>query len=284
MSTARDQPLAGSEASEPSVLIEVENGIGFAILNRPDHLNAMNVALMYELRGGLERLAGDPAVRCVVLRGAGRAFCAGGDVSEIAERRAAAARAPSQGALIETQTRTMIWHTASIRLLHEMPKPTVAVVHGHAVGGGMALALACDIRNVAETARLRVGFAPHSLSGDFGISYLLTHIVGGARARELMMLDPVIDGAEAGRLGLATAVHPDADLADAGARCARQLADGPTIALGRMKDNLLAAETERLEQVLQLEAINQRVSANTADAAEARSAAAARRPPRFTGT
>jgi 2-(1,2-epoxy-1,2-dihydrophenyl)acetyl-CoA isomerase len=165
-----------------------------------------------------------------------------------------------------------------------MPKPTVAAVHGHAVGGGLALALACDFRVVTETAKLRVGFAARSLSGDFGISYLLVHTVGSAKARDLMMLDSVIDGAEAERIGLATRVCPD-DVLDASAdKLVNRLAAGPTIAYGRIKDNLLAAESLNFEASLRIESMNARVSTNTSDAKEAALAFAEHRVAAFTGS
>lgn len=266
------------------LLVTVEDGMAWITLNRPSSLNAMNVEMMDGLLLVLDRLAADSRVRCVGLRGAGRAFCAGGDVNEILKRQKAAGDASSTGALIEQQYRTMIGHVRSTRLLHEMPKPTIAAVHGHAVGGGLSLALACDIRVVAETARLRVGFAARSLSGDFGISHLLTHVVGGAKARELMLLDPVVDGVEAARIGLATRVCSDDQLADVAGQVGAQLASGPTIAFGRMKDNLLAAETMSLEEFLRVESMNQRVSASTADAVESGRAFFEGRPPKFTGT
>ena len=277
------QPPTHAASGEPPLLLDVTDGLAWVTLNRPDSLNSMNIELMDGLLEMFDRLGRDTSVRCVGLRGAGRAFCAGGDVSLIAKRQEEAAAAPSLGALIESQYRTMLRHTQAIRLLREMPKPTLAAVHGHAVGGGLCLALACDIRVVTETAKLRVGYASRSLSGDFGITYLLVHTVGSARARELMLLDPVVDGREGQRIGLATEVCADEDLPGRAAALGRRLAEGPTIALGRIKLNLLAAETMQLEQVLQTEAISQRISSNTDDGAEAGRAFAERRPASFTG-
>jgi 2-(1,2-epoxy-1,2-dihydrophenyl)acetyl-CoA isomerase len=270
--------------TDAPLVVDVVDGLAWVTLNRPDSLNSMNIELMDGLLEVFDRLARDPNVRCLGLRGAGRAFCAGGDVSLITKRREEAGAAPSLGALIETQYRVMLRHMQAARLLREMPKPTLAAVHGHAVGGGLCLALACDVRVVAESAKLRVGFAARALSGDFGIAYLLVHAVGSAKARELMLLDPVIDGMEARRIGLATEVCTEPELAERAAELGRRLAEGPTIAFGRMKDNLLAAETMHLEEVLRIETMNQRVSGNTADGAEAGRAFAERRSPRFTGT
>jgi 2-(1,2-epoxy-1,2-dihydrophenyl)acetyl-CoA isomerase len=270
-------------AAKP-LLVQSDAGVAWITLDRPDSLNSMSIELMDSLVVALEQLAADPSVRCVGLRGSGRAFCAGGDIADIARRREEASNAPSLGALLDAQYRTMLRHVHAARLLHEMPKPTVAAVHGHAVGGGLALALACDFRVVTETAKLRVGFAARSLSGDFGISYLLVHTVGSAKARELMLLDPLVSGAEAERIGLATRVCPDDALEATAAELVHQLASGPTIALGRMKDNLLAAERLGFEQVLQVESMNARISANTSDAKEAGLAFAERRAAMFTGS
>lgn len=273
-----------STGDGPVVAVESTGGVTWVTLNRPSSLNAMSIELMDDLVSTLDELAQDPAVRCVGLRGSGRAFCAGGDVADIARRREQAARAPSLGALLDSQYRMMLRHVRATQLLHEMPKPTVAAVHGHAVGGGLALALACDFRVVTETAKLRVGFAARSLSGDFGISYLLVHTVGAAKARELLMLDPVITGVQAERIGLASRVCADDSLSETAAELVENLAAGPTVAFGRMKDNVLAAEAQRLEEVLRVESMNARISANTADAAEAGASFAERRSPRFTGT
>jgi 2-(1,2-epoxy-1,2-dihydrophenyl)acetyl-CoA isomerase len=278
----RGKAAPSSESTKP-VLVEIDAGTAFITLNRPESLNALNVELMEMLRGSLEDVALNPNVRCVVLRGAGRAFSAGGDVGEIEQRRNAAGQGPSLGAVLDTHSRLMLHHEDSVRLLHTMPKPTLAAVHGHAIGGGLGLALSADIRIVSQTAKLRVGFRQRSLSGDFGMAYFLTHMVGAAKTRELMFLDPIIDGPLAVSIGLATSVHADDDLEAATRALATELATGPSIALGRMKDNILSAETLPLDDALRIEAMNQRVSANTLDATEAGTAFAERRAPRFTG-
>lgn len=267
----------------PSLIVEVRDGLAWVTLNRPAALNALDQEVMDGLLAVLDSLARDRSVRCVGLRGAGRAFCAGGDLSLIEQRREEAAAAPSPGTVIDAQHRALAHQVKAAQILREMPKPTIAAIHGHAVGGGLALALACDVRVVAEDAKLRAGFAARSLSGDYGISFLLVHTVGSAKARELLLLDPTIDGVEAHRLGLATVVCASSELRARTDALGRQLADGPTIALGRMKDNILWAETTNLERVLQVEALNQRVSVSTSDAEEAGRAFAERRAPRFTG-
>ena len=267
----------------PVVDVQIASGVGTVTLNRPESLNAMSRQLMGELRSALQAMADDPAVRCVALRGAGRAFCAGGDVADIASRQAAMTDAPSMGALMEAMHRRMVRDTESILLLKTMAKPTVAVVQGWAVGGGMSLALAADFRVLGRDARLRAGFMARSLSGDFGISGLLVGSVGSARARDILLRDRTIDSEYARELGLANLVCDDESLATESDAFIRELADGPTIAIGRSKDNLNAAETLTTADLIVVEALNQRISAATSDAQEAGRAFAEKRKPRFTG-
>jgi 2-(1,2-epoxy-1,2-dihydrophenyl)acetyl-CoA isomerase len=267
----------------PVVLSSDEPGVATITLNRPDVLNAMSVELMESLRSTLVDVAEDPAVRCVLLRGAGRSFCAGGDFADIEGRRRSFAESDGPGAVAEGYHRLMIRHTESVSLLRAMPKPTIAVVQGWAVGGGMSLALAADFRVIETSTRLRAGFAARSLSGDFGISWLLVSAVGGARARDLLMRDRVVDAQTAMQLGLATTCCALEDLDATGTELAASLAAAPTIALGRMKDNLNAAETYPLSELLVRESANQRVAATTSDAREAGLALAEGRDPVFTG-
>jgi 2-(1,2-epoxy-1,2-dihydrophenyl)acetyl-CoA isomerase len=264
------------------LLVEMNHGTAWVTLNRPDSLNAMNVELMDALRRNLSDLARDQATRCVVLRGAGRSFCAGGDIAEIKRRQPDDSGAPIGGRL-EEHARTLVHHAESAVLLRTMPKPTVALLHGHVFGGGVSLALAADLRLAADSTKMRMGFPARSLSGDFGIAYSLTHAVGSAKARELMLLDPELDAAEAHRLGLVTSVCNSSELDEAGKSLADKLAAGPTIALGRLKDNIAAAETMQLADVIRLEALNGRISILTYDAQEAGRAFAERRPPEFEG-
>jgi len=253
------------DVAEP-VLVERADGVAWIMLNRPEALNAMNGPLMDERLNALTAAAEDRAVRCVMLRGAGTSFCAGGDVAMIADRRRQAAEAESLGALLDEQQRELERRAAASALLYAMPKPTVAVLHGHVVGGGLSLALAADLRIAAEGTRMRVQFGRVGLSGDFGITYFLQRLLGSAKARELMLLDPRIEAAEALRLGLLTSVHPENELAGAAEQVAQRLASGPTIAFGRMKDNLIAAENAPLSEVLRIEALNGRISANLSSA------------------
>jgi 2-(1,2-epoxy-1,2-dihydrophenyl)acetyl-CoA isomerase len=273
----------GPSGDEEPVLVELRGAIAWVTLNRPDTLNAMNAELMDHLRDALLKLAHDRTVRCVVLRGAGTSFCAGGDVHMMVERRDDADTAPSVGSLMEDMHRDLLRRSEASLLLAEMAKPTFAVLHGHVVGGGMCLALACDFRTAAESTRLRMGFVRNGLSGDFGISFLLSRAVGSVQARELLMLDPVLTAREALDRRLVTSICADHDLDTASSEFAERLAAGPTIAFGRIKDNLRLSATMTMAQAIEIEASNQRVPAMTADASEAGHAFVERRPPRFAG-
>jgi 2-(1,2-epoxy-1,2-dihydrophenyl)acetyl-CoA isomerase len=219
-----------------SDLIEtIENGIATLTFNRPDRLNALSTPIMQGLLDGLPRLAGDPAVKVVILTGAGRAFCAGGNVKSMAEggeQRSAAEAAAHLRSRMEAS-----------RILHELPKPTIAMINGPAAGAGLALALACDLRIAGTSARLVTAFVKVGFSGDFGGSYFLTRLIGTARARELYFTGRRVAADEALTLGLVNRVVPDEELARVTIELARSLADGPSIALSLMKRNLNCAES-----------------------------------------
>jgi 2-(1,2-epoxy-1,2-dihydrophenyl)acetyl-CoA isomerase len=259
-----------------SDLIEtIENGIATLTFNRPERLNALSTPIMQGLLDGLPRLAGDPAVKVVVLTGAGRAFCAGGDVKSMAEggeQRSAAEAAAHLRSRMEVS-----------RILHELPKPTIAMINGPAAGAGLALALACDLRIAGTSARLVTAFVKVGFSGDFGGSYFLTRLVGTARARELYFTGRPVAADEALTLGLVNRVVPDEELASVTIELARSLADGPSIALSLMKRNLNCAESGDLAELLDMEAAHQVQTGRTEDHREAAKAFVEKRAPNFTG-
>jgi 2-(1,2-epoxy-1,2-dihydrophenyl)acetyl-CoA isomerase len=269
---------------QQTVLVSIEDSVAWVTLNRPAVLNAMNVALMDELRAALVAVAEDDAVRCVVLRGAGRSFSAGGDVAMMAERQRFTLETKSSGGHVHAQQRDLVRRGEASVLLHTMPKPTIAMLHGHVLGGGAALAFAADLRVAAVDTKIKIGFAARALSGDFGITYLLDRSVGPLRARELLLLDPELTSEEAKRMGLVTMVRPNEDLMSTTRELAAKLAAGPTIAYARMKANLEAiAASPKIGESLVIEALNQRVSALTQDCAESGAAFTERRPPHFIG-
>jgi 2-(1,2-epoxy-1,2-dihydrophenyl)acetyl-CoA isomerase len=169
------------------------------------------------------------------------------------------------------------------RWLHEMPKPTIAKVHGAAAGAGLSLALACDLRVAADSARFATAFARVGYSGDFGGSWFLTQLVGTAKARELYYTARIVDAAEALALGLVNRVVPDAQLEDETQALAARLAHGPRVALRYMKRNMNAAETGSLKDCLDLEAWHHTRTGFTEDHREAAKAFVDKREPVFRG-
>lgn len=258
----------------PELLEDMDDGIAWLTLNRPERMNALSPALTDSLIETLERLAGNRDVAAIMLTGADRAFCAGGDVKGMAS-----------GMERDFETRRGILDRVHRipHLLHTMPKPTVAVVNGAAVGAGLGLALACDFRLMARSARMSTGFARLALSGDYGASWFLTRLAGTERARELFYFSPMIDGDEAARLGLATSVVADDELPEAARAFAERFRGGPTLAFGYMKASLNAAETGSLQRLLALEAMQQARVALSDDHREGVTAFAEKRTPRFTG-
>lgn len=271
------------------------DGVMTLSLNRPERRNALNPPLMRALHEALAEAAEDARVRCVLLRGNGKDFCAGGDVSAAKEaneskvltdeERAAAdekaaRRGPNTPELMTTWLRRS---SESSRLLHEMPKPTVAAVQGNIVGAGFGLAAACDFRIVAQSATFTSGYLRIGYSGDFGGAWFATRLLGTAKARELFMLNEPIDAATAERLGLATRRVADDQLDSEAAAFAAKLAKGPPIALRYMKQNLATAELESLDRYLDHEVRNQNRTGATADSKEAIKALFEKRPPVFKG-
>jgi 2-(1,2-epoxy-1,2-dihydrophenyl)acetyl-CoA isomerase len=257
-------------------LIEViSDGVATLTLNRPDRLNALSTPIMEGLLEALPRLALDADVGAIVLTGAGRAFCAGGDVKSMAE---GSVQRGVEEAVAHLRGRMEV-----SRLLHEIPKPTIAMVNGPAAGAGMALALACDLRVAAQSARFVTAFANIGFSGDFGGSYFLSKLVGTGKARELYYTAEPLDAAHALALGVVNQVVPDANLAGATMQLAQKLAKGPRIALALMKQNFNAAETCTLAQLLDLEARRQIETGRTNDHKEAARAFVEKRAPLFAG-
>lgn len=254
----------------------LDTGVGLITLNRPESLNAMGGELIPLLGRCIGEAAADPAVRCVVLTGAGRAFCAGGDVKDMAAR----GRGPGLGALIEELRDA---HLRTSYLLHTMPKPTIAMVNGHAVGAGLGLALACDLRVASDRAKFGTAFRNVALSGDFGGSYFLTKLAGMGVARELYFTAEVLAAERALELALVNRVVPHDQLEAETMALAAQLAAGPTLTYARMKENLNLAAHGDLRALLDQEALYQRLSGTTADHRAAALAFVEKRRPVFSG-
>ena len=271
-----------NESKQPQELMEhIENGVATLTMNRPDARNALTPDMMNGLLSALPRLAADPAVRVVVLTGAGRAFCAGGDVKGFAKR--AAGVGGAGGMSFDQKVNDLRGRMEVSRWLHEMPKPTLAVIPGAAAGAGLSMALACDMRIASEDAKLTTAFSKVGLSGDFGGSYFLNHLVGAARARELYFTAQVLRADEALKIGMVNRVVPYEQLAKAAHDYAQELASLPTIALGYMKKNLNTALRGTLSDTLDAEAIHMISTFDTEDHKGAAKAFVEKRAPEFRG-
>ncbi|MFP6814344.1 MAG: enoyl-CoA hydratase-related protein [Pseudomonadales bacterium] len=263
------------------LLESIEDGVATLTMNRPEARNAMSGEMMGALKAAVDRVAIDPAVRCVVLTGAGGAFCAGGDVK--GQARAASERGSGQRVSVPARVHGLRSGMELSRLLHEMPKPTLAVIPGPAAGAGLSLALACDLRIALDTAKLTTAFSKVGASGDFGGSYFLPRLVGAAKAREMYFMADVILGQEACELGLVNYAYPAETFENEARQLAARLAALPTIAVGYMKRNLNAADSAGLSQVLDLEAEHMVRTMMTEDHARAAQAFVEKRPPVFEG-
>ena len=250
------------------IIYEVADGVATITLNRPEKLNAFTGVMMAEMIDAFDRIDADDAVRCVIVTGAGRAFCAGADLS-----------GPREGHPLDR----MRFINEIALLLHELPKPTVAQVDGVAVGAGWNLALGCDLVVATPTSRFSQIFAKRGLSLDFGGSWLLPRLVGVQQAKRLALLAEMIDAPEALRLGLVTwIVEPDeigAFVADLTAR----LVGGAPVAVAQSKALLHENADRTLRDALATEARTQAVNFATADAPEAFAAFRDKREPTFTG-
>ena len=259
----------------PDLLESTENGIVTLTLNRPERLNALSPDMTAGLTEALERLSTDRECGAIVITGAGRGWCAGGDVKTMEAR--------GRDQTFEDRAEGLRRAHQLPLLIRSMPRVVIASINGPVAGAGLGLALACDLRIAGKSARFGTAFARIGYSGDYGGSWSLTRLVGTAKARELYFTAEIIDADEAGRLGIVNKVVEDDALREETMALARRIADGPQVALGYMKRNLLAAETEPFQTVLEMEAEHQARCAFTEDHREAVAAFNEKRRPVFKG-
>jgi enoyl-CoA hydratase/carnithine racemase len=260
-------------------LCDIDERVATVTLNRPEARNALSDRLTPALRRMIKQCGENPAVGSILITGAGTAFCAGGDVKGMGDGPPKTEISlEDRIANLRIKQRTLTGALVAIR------KPTIAALPGAAAGAGMAIALACDIRIAAESAIMSTGYARIGLTGDYGIAWLLTRLAGTARARELMFLSERLDARRGEALGLINRVVPDTELRSAASTLARQLAQGPTSAFSRIKDNLDHALTSDLLSSMDKEAENLVLAARTNDHKEAVRAFVEKRKPTFAGT
>jgi 2-(1,2-epoxy-1,2-dihydrophenyl)acetyl-CoA isomerase len=276
------------------LLGRVEHGVAVLTFNRPERRNALHPEMFRGFARVLPRLADDPDVGAIMLTGAGRAFCAGGDVKAQSERAEAAAGAssgassggPSTGAAsaIEARINDLRSRQAEVSAaLHDHPKVTIAALPGAAAGAGLSIALACDLRIAAESAVITTAFAKVGFSGDFGGSWFLTQLIGSAKARELYLTSDRVPAAEALRLGIVNRVAPDDGFEEAALEYARSFAGGPTLAYRYIKENINRAERADLRTHLDAEAVAMTRLSASEDHREAARAFVEKRAPQFRG-
>lgn len=263
------------------LLCEITQRVAIITLNRPQARNSLSNELTPALRRMIADCGADRDVGAIMITGAGDSFCAGGNVKGMASGNASPAPERSLGEAIADLCKKQRTLTGALVALR---KPTLAALPGPAAGAGLALALACDLRIAATSAMMTTGYARIGLSGDYGIAWLLTRLVGTARARELMFLSERLDARRCEQLGLINRVVPDSEFRDSAFALARRLADGPPIAFEYMKDTLDGAVTSSLTASLDFEAGRMVRSARTTDHREAVAAFVAKRPPQFQGS
>ena len=262
------------KSSSETLGVFLEDGVLTLTLSRPEKLNAlsseMNAAALAALREAAQR----DDVGAVVITGAGRAFCAGGDVS----RMATAGESTYEQRVDELRRgQELSW------LLHNLPKPTLAAVNGHAMGAGLGIALSCDLRLASSTARFGTAYSRVGFGGDYGVTWQLTRLVGPAKAKELLFLADILDASEALRLGLVNRVVAAESFGEAALELAGRLARGPRVSYRWMKENINLAVTADFRTLLDREAMTHLRCGETEDHKEGVRAFLEKRDPVFRG-
>ncbi|PJF16091.1 2-(1,2-epoxy-1,2-dihydrophenyl)acetyl-CoA isomerase [Raoultella ornithinolytica] len=257
------------------ILSEVEQGVMTITLNRPDRLNSFNDLMHQQLAACLTQAERDENVRCLLITGAGRGFCAGQDLND--RNVDPSGPAPDLGLSVER------FYNPLVRRLAALPKPVIAAVNGVAAGAGATLALGCDIVLAARSANFVMAFSKLGLVLDCGGSWFLPRVAGRARAMGLALLGEKLSAEQAAQWGMIWQLVEDAELADTSRQLARHLATQPTFGLGLIKKALQASETNGLDAQLDLERDYQRLAGRSDDYREGVSAFLAKRPPQFSG-
>lgn len=262
--------------SEEVILTSVENKVATLTFNRPDKLNALSRDLIFHSIDTLKRWGKDDEVGAIVITGAGRAFCAGGDVSAMADR----------SETNQTLEEKIDWLREGHELswtLYNMSKVTIAAINGHAMGAGLGVALSCDLRIAAEQAKFGTAYAKVGYGGDFGTTWLLTHSVGAAKAKELFFLSDIIDAKLACELGLVNRVVAPDEFQAVVSDVATRIANGPLTSFRYMKGNVNLSTSVDFKTMLDREAETHMRCGQTEDHKEGVRAFLEKRAPNFTG-
>ena len=260
------------------LIVEKNNQTLKLTMNRPERRNALSDDMLNKMLEELNKASFDNSIRAIVLTGSENAFCAGGDVKDMASRDEDANKN------VQQRTRDLRRVMETARLLHQITTPTIALIPGPAAGAGFSLALACDIRIASESAKLTTAFAKVGFPGDFGGSYFLTQMIGTAKARELYYLSEVLSADKALEIGTVNKVIPDNKFFEESDKIVDQIATGPSIAYRYMKTNMNIAELGDLNQSLDNEAMHQTLCRFTEDHQNATKAFVEKKKPVFTGS
>ncbi len=267
--------MSASPSADDPVLLTVDAGLATITLNRPEALNALNVAAKEALLDAVRFVAEDPAVRAVVLTGTGRGFCVGQDLRDHASLLDSASEAP-----LSTVSKHF---NPLVTMLATMPKPVVAAMNGSAAGAGLGIAAVCDFRIGQAGARYTTAFTGIGLTADSGLSWTLPRLVGVGRATALLMLAEPFTSEQALEMGLLNAVVPAEQVLPVATELATRLAAGPTVAYACVKQSVLFGLVSSLEQTLAKEDELQTLAGATADHAAAVRSFLAKQPPVFQG-
>ncbi|HEV1283883.1 MAG TPA: enoyl-CoA hydratase [Bryobacteraceae bacterium] len=261
--------------SEKVILTEVRHRVATLTLHRPEKLNAVNMQLLIEAAEAVKKWSCDPEIGAIVVTGSGRAFCAGGDVGMMAREEDESTLEQKIDGLRDMQE--ISW------LLYSSPKVTIASVNGFAMGAGLGIALACDLRIASSAAKFGTAYAKVGYGGDFGTTWLLTHYAGAPRAKELFFLADPVDAMEAHRIGLVNRVVEPEALAAETAAIASRIAQGPLTSYRYMKQNVSLAATVDFRTLLDREPETHLRCGETADHREGVRAFLEKRAPKFSG-
>ena len=262
------------------LIAKIENNVGYLIMNRPEARNAMSSEMNGALQEKISEFELDEEVRCVVLTGAGNAFCAGGDVKGMNAKNEGDSEKDTIDKAIHRQRDNQRGTSGK---LYKMPKPTIASLPGAAAGAGLSYALSCDLRIMSSAAFMTTAFAKVGFSGDYGGTYFMSQLIGSAKARELYFLSDRVSAEEALSLGLTNWVV-DADNLEAKTKeIAEQLATGPSVAYRYMKENLNRAMNGDVDECLDLEATHHVHCGQTTDHKNAVKAFVEKQQPKFSG-